>query len=58
MARACFAWPAWQLVKPWQASRRAVLDHCTDVLANVAAHGGDVNAAAGLIRALAAGGEK
>jgi hypothetical protein len=37
----------------WQASRRAALEHCADILANVTAHGGDMNAAIGLVRALA-----
>ena len=38
----------------WQASRRVALEHCADVITNVIAHGGDMNAALGLIRALAA----
>jgi hypothetical protein len=37
----------------WDASRRTSLDRCADILANVSAHGGDMNAAIGLIRALA-----
>ena len=36
------------------AVRRAALEHCADVVTNVIAHGGDMNAALGLIRALAA----
>jgi hypothetical protein len=36
-----------------QASRRAALAHCADSLCNVRAHGGDITAAIGLIRALA-----
>jgi hypothetical protein len=34
--------------------RRATLERCADVITNVIAHGGDMNAALGLIRALAA----
>jgi hypothetical protein len=36
-----------------QASRRAALEHCADVLTNVMAHGGGMLEAIALIRALA-----